>query len=371
MADSEHNVEILRNDPKSPLYSVKSFEQLHIPDDLLKGIYSMGFQKPSKIQETMLPLLMAKPYQNCIAQSQSGTGKTAAFLISSLKRVDESLNVPQVLILSPTLELAMQTADVARQLAKYTNIKVRNIVKGEARPTSELKEHLLVGTPGKMLDWIFRFKSFDIKRIKVFVLDEADVMIDLQGHRQISTKIQQELDKECQLLLFSATYDQDLLDFAECIISDPIIIRLKREEEALDNVTQFYAHCETEEEKYNSLADIFGTVIVGSTIIFVQTKKSAVFLKEKLEKDGHKIAMLTGELTTDERLSIIQSFRQSNERVLIATNVASRGLDIEQITLVINYDLPYDVFKKDIDYENYLHRIGRCGRFGKPGFAGE
>jgi len=369
IAESKNTVEVLRRDPNSPLHSVKSFDQLHIPEKLLKGIYSMGFQKPSKIQETMLPLLMAKPYQNCIAQSQSGTGKTAAFLISSLKRIEESMNVPQVLILCPTLELAMQTADVARHLAEFTNIKIRHIVKGEIRPTSELNEHMLVGTPGKVLDWIFRFRSFDVKRVKVFILDEADVMIDLQGHRQQSMKVQQELDKDCQLLLFSATYEKEVLEFAECIINDPIIITLRREEEVLDNLVQFYAHCANEDEKYNAVADIFGSVIVGSTIIFTQTKKSAIFLKEKLEKDGHKIAFLTGDLTADERLSVIQSFREGEERVLITTNVASRGLDIEQVTLVVNYDLPFDVFKKDIDFEVYLHRIGRCGRFGKPGFA--
>jgi len=194
-------------------------------------------------------------------------------------------------------------------------------------------------------------------------------MIDLQGHRQQSMKVQQELDKDCQLLLFSATYEKEVLEFAECIINDPIIITLRREEEVLDNLVQFYAHCANEDEKYNAVADIFGSVIVGSTIIFTQTKKSAIFLKEKLEKDGHKIAFLTGDLTADERLSVIQSFREGEERVLITTNVASRGLDIEQVTLVVNYDLPFDVFKKDIDFEVYLHRIGRCGRFGKPGFA--
>lgn len=146
----------------------------------------MGFQKPSRIQETILPLLMASPHHNTIAQSQSGTGKTAAFLISSLKRVDASANYPQVLILSPTLELAMQTADVARKMCKFAGITVRHVTKGEMRPRGELVEHVLVGTPGKFVDWLFRFKSFDIKRIKVFVLDEADIMIDLQGHREQS-----------------------------------------------------------------------------------------------------------------------------------------------------------------------------------------
>lgn len=186
IVESNKQLEIVRNNPKSPLYSAKSFEDLRIPEKLKLGIYAMGFQKPSRIQETILPLLMASPHHNTIAQSQSGTGKTAAFLISSLKRVDESLNYPQVLILSPTLELAMQTAEVARKMCQFTGITVRHVTKGELRPRGELVEHVLVGTPGKFVDWLFRFKAFDIKRIKVFVLDEADIMIDLQGHREQS-----------------------------------------------------------------------------------------------------------------------------------------------------------------------------------------
>ena len=184
--DSAHQLEIIRNNPTSPLYSVKTFEELRIPDKLLRGIYAMGFQKPSRIQETMLPLLMASPHHNTIAQSQSGTGKTAAFLISSLKQVDPSDNHPQVLILCPTLELAMQTADVARKMCQFAGITVRHVTKGELRPSSPLVEHVLVGTPGKIVDWLFRFKAIQIKKIKVFVLDEADIMIDLQGHREQS-----------------------------------------------------------------------------------------------------------------------------------------------------------------------------------------
>ena len=182
----KQQLEIIRKNPNSPLYSVKTFEELRIPDQLLKGLYSMGFQRPSRIQETILPLLMASPHHNTIAQSQSGTGKTAAFLISSLKRVDPSANYPQVLILSPTLELAMQTADVARKMCQFTGITVRHVTKGEMRPNSSLVEHVLVGTPGKIVDWLIRFKAIDTEKIKVFILDEADIMIDLQGHREQS-----------------------------------------------------------------------------------------------------------------------------------------------------------------------------------------
>lgn len=178
LVSSKNDVEISRNDPNSPLYSVKSFEELSLPENLLKGLYNMGFRKPSKIQETVLPLLLSNPPSNIIAQSQSGTGKTAAFLLASLCRVDESLAQPQVLILSPTFELANQTAEVARQMAQFTNIKIRNVVRGAEQPTG-VPEQVLVATPGKLLDWALRFRHFDIKSIRVFVLDEADVMIDM------------------------------------------------------------------------------------------------------------------------------------------------------------------------------------------------
>lgn len=178
LVESKNNVEVIRKDPNSPLYSVKDFKDLRLPEELLKGIFTLGFTKPSKIQETVLPLLMAKPVKNLIAQSQSGTGKTAAFLLASLKRVEVDKNYPQVLILSPTLELALQTAEVAKKMAKFTEIKFKHVIKGEARPPSHLTEHVIIGTPGKMCDWVFRFRNvFDIKKIEVFVLDEADVMV--------------------------------------------------------------------------------------------------------------------------------------------------------------------------------------------------
>ena len=366
LVDSKNNVEIVRKDPNSPLYSVKSFEELHLPSELLKGLYEIGFQKPSKIQETVLPLLIANPPQNLIAQSQSGTGKSAAFLLASLKRVNTDYNHPQVLILSPTLELAIQIDEVAKRMAKFTKITFRHVKKGEARPPSHIEEHVIIGTPGKLSDWVFRFKSiFDIKKINVFVLDEADVMIDTQGLGQQSIKLQKELRNNCQMMLFSATYDDQVMNFAETIIPNAIIIQLKREEESLENISQYYVNCNNEAEKYNALANIFGTISIGQTFIFCQTKRSANFLKDKLVNDGHAVGLITGDLTVEERTEILRRFKLGDERVLITTNLMARGIDVEQVTVVINYDLPVNMQTKDIDYETYLHRIGRTGRFGK------
>ena len=147
-----------------------------------------------------------------------------------------------------------------------------------------MTDHVLIGTPGKLMDWIHKLKAFDAKKIKVFVLDEADVMIDTQGHRQQSIRIQKALSPNCQMMLFSATYDRQVMDFAEVIIRDPVIIRLKREEESLENINQYYVYCHNEQEKYNALANIFGTISMGQAFIFCHTKASAASLAEKLRK---------------------------------------------------------------------------------------
>jgi len=221
-----------------------------------------------------------------IAQSQSGTGKTAAFVLASLCRVDCNDNAPQVIILSPTYELALQTGEVAQQMAKYKpQIKFRFAVRGENIPRGQqLREHVIIGTPGKLMDWAHKYKVFDLRKVKVFVLDEADVMIDTQGHRQQSIRIQKALPPDCQMMLFSATYDSKVMEFAEMIIRDPVIIKLKREEESLDNINQFYVVCRNEGEKYKALANIFGTISMGQAFIFCHTKASAASLANMLRK---------------------------------------------------------------------------------------
>lgn len=354
----------------------------------------MGFNAPSKIQETALPTLLADPPQNMIAQSQSGTGKTAAFVsfstfyftffflqfltfdylnlqvLAMLSRVDTSKNFPQVLCLSPTYELALQTGEVASRMSQFApELTIRYAVRGEEIPrNSKITDHIIIGTPGKVLDWSLKFRFFDLKKIKVFVLDEADVMIATQGHQDQSIRIQKNLSQECQMMLFSATYDTDVMTFAENIVANPVIIRLRREEESLDNIGQYWVQCETEELKYNAIANIYGVVTIGQAMIFCQTRKTASWLVDKMTKDGHAVALLSGELTVEERIQVLDRFRDGLEKILITTNVMSRGIDIEQVTIVVNYDLPLDVSGKP-DCETYLHRIGRTGRFGKHGLA--
>jgi len=370
LVDNKNDLEIQRKDPNCPLYSVKSFEALNLQPNLLKGVYAMGFNAPSKIQETALPTLLADPPQNMIAQSQSGTGKTAAFVLAMLSRVDTTQQYPQVLCLSPTFELALQIGEVASKMSQFSpDLTIRYAVRGEeVARGSKITENIIIGTPGKVLDWSLKFKFFDLKKINVFVLDEADVMIATQGHQDQSIRIHKNLGPRCQMLLFSATYDQAVMDFAENIVSNPVTIKLRKEEESLDNIKQYYVHCETPEAKYQSIANIYGVVTIGQAMIFCHTRKTAGWLVEKMTAEGHAVALLSGELTIDQRIQVLDRYRDGLEKILITTNVLSRGIDVEQVTIVVNFDLPVDVAGK-ADCETYLHRIGRTGRFGKYGLA--
>jgi len=233
---------------------------------------------------------------------------------------------------------------------------------------SKITENIIIGTPGKVLDWSIKFKFFDLKKITVFVLDEADVMIATQGHQDQSIRIHKNLGPHCQMLLFSATYDQAVMDFAENIVSNPVTIKLRREEESLDNIKQYYVNCDTPEAKYRSIANIYGVITIGQAMIFCHTRKTASWLVEKMTAEGHAVALLSGELTIEQRVQVLDRFRDGLEKILITTNVLSRGIDVEQVTIVVNFDLPIDV-TGTADCETYLHRIGRTGRFGKHGLA--
>ncbi|XP_058050377.1 ATP-dependent RNA helicase DDX25 [Ahaetulla prasina] len=370
LVESSHHVEILQRDPKSPLFSVNTFENLHLKPELLQGIYGMGFNRPSKIQESALPIMLADPPQNLIAQSQSGTGKTAAFVLAMLSRTDPKKEFPQCLCLSPTFELAVQTGHVVEKMGRFcVNINVNYAVRGNRVPRgTSIREQIIIGTPGTLLDWCFKLKLFNLKNIKVYVLDEADVMIDKQNFLDQSVRIQRALSPDCQLLLFSATFEEPVLKFAQRIIPEPNIIKLRREELTLSNIRQYYFECEKKEEKFRALCNIYGSITIGQAIIFCQTRYNAKWLYHALRDDGHQVSLLIGELTVDQRAEVIQQFRDGKFKVLITTNICARGIDVMQVTIVVNFTLPTTVFRGP-DFEAYLHRIGRTGRFGKKGLA--
>uniref|UniRef100_A0A8C3UMA0 RNA helicase n=1 Tax=Catharus ustulatus TaxID=91951 RepID=A0A8C3UMA0_CATUS len=367
LVESQQHVEILQRDPNSPLFSIKTFEELPLKKELLQGVYMMGFNRPSKIQEQALPLMLAYPPQNLIAQSQSGTGKTAAFVLAMLSRADASKKYPQCLCLAPTYELALQIGQVVRTIGKFcTDIKVNYAVRGNRGESSP--EQIIIGTPGTTLDWCFKQRILDLTKISLFVLDEADIMIDMQGLSCQSIRIHRALPKSCQVLLFSATYKEPVRAFAERIIPDPIVIKLREEELTLSNIRQYFMVCQSMDEQYRALCNLYSSFIIGQVMIFCQTRRLADWLAGKMSQDGHQVAILTAELTVVQRASVIQRFREGKEKVLIATNVCARGIDVQQVTTVVNFGLPVDL-DGEPDYETYLHRIGRAGRFGHRGIA--
>ncbi|XP_004393333.1 PREDICTED: ATP-dependent RNA helicase DDX19B isoform X3 [Odobenus rosmarus divergens] len=339
LVDNTNQVEVLQRDPNSPLYSVKSFEELRLP-------------------------------QNLIAQSQSGTGKTAAFVLAMLSQVEPANRYPQCLCLSPTYELALQTGKVIEQMGKfYPELKLAYAVRGNKLERGQkISEHIVIGTPGTVLDWCAKLKFIDPKKIKVFVLDEADVMIATQGHQDQSIRIQRMLPRNCQMLLFSATFEDSVWKFAQKVVPDPNIIKLKREEETLDTIKQYYVLCNNRDEKFQALCNLYGAITIAQAMIFCHTRKTASWLAAELSKEGHQVALLSGEMMVEQRAAVIERFREGKEKVLVTTNVCARGIDVEQVSVVINFDLPVD---KDgnPDNETYLHRIGRTGRFGKRGLA--
>ncbi|XP_044138433.1 ATP-dependent RNA helicase DDX19A [Bufo gargarizans] len=370
LVNTTHQVEVLQRDPNSPLYSVKSFEELRLKPQLLKGVYSMGFNRPSKIQENALPMMLAEPPQNLIAQSQSGTGKTAAFVLAMLSRVNPANRYPQCLCLSPTYELALQTGKVIEQMGEfYPELKLAYAVRGNKLERGQkVAEQIVIGTPGTVLDWCSKLRFIDPKKMKVFVLDEADVMIATQGHQDQSIRIQRMLPRDCQMLLFSATFEDSVWNFAQKVVPEPNIIKLKREEETLDTIKQYYVLCNSREEKFHALCNIYGSITIAQAMIFCHTRKTASWLAGELSREGHQVALLSGEMMVEQRAAVIDRFREGKEKVLVTTNVCARGIDVEQVSVVINFDLPVDR-EGNPDKETYLHRIGRTGRFGKRGLA--
>ncbi len=357
----------IQADPNSPLYSVKRFEDLGLSEELLKGLYAMRFNKPSKIQERALPLLLSDPPRNMIGQSQSGTGKTAAFVLTMLSRVDPNVSAVQAICLSPARELARQTMDVVNDMKKYTQIQTAFAIPNMTERGVQIKAQVVVGTPGTVLDLIRR-RQLNVRDLKVFVLDEADNMLDQQGLGDQCVRVKNLLPKTIQLVLFSATFPDHVRRYAEKFVPNANSIELKHEELNVDGIKQLYMDCDSAESKYDVLCELYSLLTIGSSIIFVQRKETANQIYHKMKSQGHVISILHGDLEASERDRLIDDFREGRSKVLITTNVLARGIDIPSVTMVVNYDLPLDR-QGNPDPSTYLHRIGRTGRFGKVGVS--
>ncbi|QRV74876.1 DEAD/DEAH box helicase [Ceratobasidium sp. AG-Ba] len=353
-------------DPNSPLYSIKKFEDLGLHENLLKGIYSMKFQRPSKIQERALPLLLQNPPRNMIGQSQSGTGKTAAFVLTMLSRVDVNSPTTQAICLAPSRELARQIMEVVTKMGQFTSVTTGYAIKDSPRD-AQTQAQIIVGTPGTMADMIRR-KIINVSGVKVFVLDEADNMLDQQGLGEQTLRVKNSMPKTCQIVLFSATFPGHVRTFAGKFAPGANEIKLKQEELSVEGIKQFYMDCKNEEHKYEVLVELYSLLTIGQSMIFCKRREVADQIARRMTAEGHQVSSLHGAKDATERDSIIDDFRDGRSKVLITTNVVSRGIDILQVNMVVNYDMPLTVDGKP-DAETYLHRIGRTGRFGRKGIA--
>ncbi|KAI9804525.1 MAG: RNA helicase required for poly(A+) mRNA export [Sarcosagium campestre] len=360
----------IQADPNNPLYSVKDFNQLGgLAPEIIKGIYMMNFRRPSKIQEKALPLLLANPPQNMIGQSQSGTGKTAAFVITMLSRIDRSLpNVPQALCLAPSRELARQIMGVVQTMGSFIDdLSVQFAIPQSVERGKQIQDQVVVGTPGTVLDLMKR-RQLDVRHIKVFVLDEADNMLDQQGMGDQCLRVKVQMPKSAQIVLFSATFPSSVLKFASKFAPSANQITLKHEELTVDGIKQLYIDCDSEQTKYEVLVKLYGLMTIGSSIIFVKRRDSATEIERRMTAEGHRVAALHGAFEGVERDRVIDAFRTGLAKVLITTNVLARGIDVRSVSMVINYDIPATQ-SGDADPQTYLHRIGRTGRFGRVGVS--
>ena len=339
-----------------------TFDAMGIREDLLRGLYSYGFEKPSAIQQrAIMPICAGR---DVIAQAQSGTGKTSMISLALCQMLDTSTREVQALVLSPTRELATQTEKTALALGNFMSVQVHACIGGrsvgEDAKVLDRGVHLVSGTPGRVFDMIKR-RNLRTRNIKTLVLDEADEMLN-KGFKEQIYDVYRYLPPETQVALVSATLPVDVLEMTSKFMTDPIRILVKRDELTLEGIKQFFVAVEKEEWKFDTLCDLYDTLTITQAVIFCNTKKKVDWLTEKMRANNFTVSAMHGDMPQKERDAIMGEFRGGTTRVLITTDVWARGIDVQQVSLVINYDLPNN-------RENYIHRIGRSGRYGRKGVA--
>jgi len=339
-----------------------SFDDLGLNELLLRGIYSYGFEKPSAIQQRAIkPVIDGR---DTIGQAQSGTGKTATFVVGALQNIDTANVQTQALILAPTRELALQIQKVALALGDYMKIKVHACIGGTSvrEDIEKLKEgqHLVVGTPGRVYDMINK-RHMRLDDIRIFILDEADEMLS-RGFKDQIYDVFKCLPPNVQVALFSATIPPETMELTEKFMRDPVRILVKKDELTLEGIRQFFVAIEKEDWKLDTLCDLYETLTITQAIIYCNTRRKVDWLAQEMGRRDFTISTMHADLDQKERDLIMREFRSGSSRVLISTDLLARGIDVQQVSLVMNFDLP-------ASNENYLHRIGRSGRFGRKGVA--
>jgi len=339
-----------------------SFDDLNVNENILRGVYSHGFEKPSAIQSAAIPKMIEE--NDLIAQAQSGTGKTGAFSIGTLCRIDESVQSIQSIILVPTRELAEQVTKVITDLCSYTKITVMKVIGGTnvnlCRNELSKNPHIVVGTPGRILDMIRR-RYLPTVGVKLLTFDEADEILS-HGFKEDIHDIIQSVDKDAQICIFSATLPDEILELTDKFMNNPERILVKRESLTLEGIQQFFININHDDWKYDVIADLYDTINIGQCIIYMNSKQKIVDVYNKLTNDNFPVDYISGDRTVDERNKIMNDFRSGTLRILLSSDLLARGIDIQQLSLVINFDLPREK-------ETYIHRIGRSGRYGRKGVA--
>ena len=339
------------------------FDKMELPEALLRGIYAYGFQRPSDIQSKgILPM---KQGRDLIAQARSGTGKTGTFCIGSMSKINPELKKVQVLAIVHTRELAQQIRNVASALGEYMGISVYSATGGtpirEDLKAIERGVHFIVGTPGRIYDLITR-RALSRDMIRVLVLDEADQMLEDRFKEQVICILEQGFPQDCQIALFSATMPTEVAEFAEKILKNPVRILVPPEEVTLDGIKQYFVEVDRDDWKYDVLCDLYKQLTINQALIYCNKRHKAEWLAEKMQQEGFPISFIHGEMDPEERSRRMKEFRAGQARIMISTDLLARGIDVQQVSVVINYELP-------TQQENYIHRIGRSGRYGRKGTA--
>ena len=342
-------------------YTFDNWDELDIKPDLLRGIYSYGFEKPSIIQKkAIIPIILGK---DVLGQAQSGTGKTATFAISALSHLDNTVKSTQILILSPTRELSYQTDAVINGIGCMIKNLRSYVLVGKNSIDTDIENlkntpHVICGCPGRVYD-MMRRNHVNPNTIKIVILDEADEMLS-NGFKDQVYNIFQFLKKDVQVALFSATLPSYIYDITDKFMRDPVKIIVKAEQLTLEGISQFFVAIEDDRQKYATLKDLFGCISVSQCIIYANSIKRVSSLYDAMVEDGFPVCCIHSGMEKVDRDKAFSDFRTGAYRVLISSNITARGIDIQQVSIVINFDIPKCV-------HTYLHRIGRSGRWGRKG----
>lgn len=353
---------ISNSDSNYVLKELNSWEELSAKTSLLRGIYAHGFENPSPIQKKAICPIFDK--KDVIAQAQSGTGKTACFAIGSLERINTNKRSTQTIILSPTRELAIQTKNVVDNIGSMMiDLKTQLLVGGtsvdeDIRNLQENTPHIVVGCPGRVHDMLKRHK-LNNRDLILFVLDEADEMLS-SGFKEQIYNIFQFMPQSIQVALFSATMPTELNQLTSKFMRNPIEILVKAEQLTLEGIKQYYVAMDNDDQKYETLKDIYSSISISQSIIYCNSNKRVNDLFLAMQEDDFPASQLHSGMDKNERNKSYEEFKNGRSRVLISSNVTARGIDVQQVSTVINFDVPNCP-------HTYLHRIGRSGRWGRKG----